>query len=501
MLEDWMIEQVPVELKTLREEAMEQVRREIGKSLSPETLETIDSKSCAERFLKACSENDFPTMAGLMGGASPTLPNNWNQRLKAADFAVKADKNLPRPWKLLMASDILRIPLDHKVSENKARLILACMDPDGVPPRFGKPELEQITLNLTKSPDGPWIVDLPDSFLTLNQKTADELLPTPLNEDRIDILRQRLDSLYPSMAEKNPRLARDRLLESFRSDNSLAWISRFQHTAEGNNPDALLSKALAIRRTFDQTTGLRYCLPLGDHDEEGLFASVFQIFSLLSPDRFELQILYFIQTPDGWAWAPSPDEETTSAFDSWRNSHQRKWEEQWRNTLLDECAFLKEIPNSEAPPEAEAESLIKRWFQAIQEGDIRAALRLTARLNLPDSGATLLRNLAYEIQATRKHGNRPELGIVLSANPWTLVTLRPIEGSPGKNTDGNPCFPVIQTPDGPRILLETDLLESGTRTRQYLNKMSIKRLEKFNREIAQTLKDLFFKHCEERPNL
>ena len=63
----------------------------------------------------------------------------------------------------------------------------------------------------------------------------------------------------------------------------------------------------------------------------------------------------------------------------------------------------------------------------------------------------------------------------------------------------HPFYPIVNTPDGPRILIEIDLFAvdraaSGMRGRDFLNKNAFSRLEKSaSPESIEELKELFSK--------
>ena len=57
-----------------------------------------------------------------------------------------------------------------------------------------------------------------------------------------------------------------------------------------------------------------------------------------------------------------------------------------------------------------------------------------------------------------------------------------------------PLYPVLQTPAGPRLLLEIDLSASDQRSRDFLNKTSLERLRKSSPPAADALKKLFSEH-------
>jgi hypothetical protein len=116
-----------------------------------------------------------------------------------------------------------------------------------------------------------------------------------------------------------------------------------------------------------------------------------------------------------------------------------------------------------------------------------AALRLTARLAFPDSPATLLRNLGYEMAGARRNPHAASLAGIFRGANWTAVGTRTDPADP----PSFPLYPVIATDAGPRILLEIDLFAAGNRSRDFLNKTALARLRKSSAPAADDLASLF----------
>ena len=56
-----------------------------------------------------------------------------------------------------------------------------------------------------------------------------------------------------------------------------------------------------------------------------------------------------------------------------------------------------------------------------------------------------------------------------------------------------PLYPVLQTSQGPRILMEIDLFAAGNRGREFLNRAAFERLRK-STSTADELQKLFAEH-------
>jgi hypothetical protein len=119
-------------------------------------------------------------------------------------------------------------------------------------------------------------------------------------------------------------------------------------------------------------------------------------------------------------------------------------------------------------------------------------------LNTPDSKVTLLQNLGYEMTGARRNRQSPAVTAVLRGAVCTAVGTQ----TDGGNPPACPLYPVVDTPAGPRILLEIDLFSSPNRSREFLNKAAFERLRKFSASAADDLGKLFAQHQSQvaKPN-
>jgi hypothetical protein len=131
--------------------------------------------------------------------------------------------------------------------------------------------------------------------------------------------------------------------------------------------------------------------------------------------------------------------------------------------------------------------LLDDWFVAVRSADFAAALKLCARLDSAKSPSRLLRNLGYEINTARKSKVQPTIVGIAPGGFWTAATVR-------NNQSEQPttaCYPVVSTPQGPRLLLEVDLFVSSDRSRKFLNNASFDHLSDDAPAAAEELKQLF----------
>ena len=470
-LEDWMLREQALDLEKLREQSAGRMRRKIEESLPAATLRNFTSKQTAERFFKACEQH--------------------NLRLKAADAAVAAGADVKPPWRLLISPDVLRIPVHHEEDGETAMVSIACLDPAGNPPRSSLPSIELVHLELSKSSDGLWRIEPPPDFLESRGDAIDATEGDEgLDSDLVEAFLTKLSELHPPTPLQTAEKSRQALLSALRERSLAAVIGLIRLDGDPQVARKACVRAAQIWWALREPSTVRRAVPLGFREDGENAAAACQFFSARNPDRLDLRILFFKKSAEGWLWTPEPQPETETSFREWTEAHAKPWQDDWQQTFLADCAEVDQFPESGAPSEEESRKLMDAWLQAARTGDVMAALRLTARLNLPDSKATLLRNLGYEMTGVRLNREVPAITGVRRAGIWSTVGIQ--INSNGKSSF--PLYPIIATPAGPRILLEIDLFAGGNRSRDFLNKTALERLRKFSPSAADDLKQLHAEH-------
>ena len=233
----------------------------------------------------------------------------------------------------------------------------------------------------------------------------------------------------------------------------------------------------------------RHAMPLAFKAEESAAVGLFQFFSARDPDRFEPRDLYFEKSAHGWLWSPEPGVEIREKLQDWVDSETKVWQGQWQDLLLADSPVLREIGPLPAPSRDEAERVVTAWLRATRAGDVKTALSLVARLGDPRSPATVLQNLGYEITDSRRDKENPSISGIYLGKSWTAVGVKIDQGE----KSNHPLYPVVQTPQGPRILIEIDLFAAGNRGRDFLNKAAFERLRKSTPAVGE-LQELYSQH-------
>lgn len=486
-LEHWMLRQRVLDLEQLREESTARMRKVIEESLPASALRQLSSQQVGERFLSACENRNLPEVLGLLGGLSQNLPNDWANRLRAVDSALQSGAEAARPWRLLLASEVLRVPVYHEDDgdDKTALLSIACLDPAFDANASGFPKVELVHLALEKSNDGLWRIDPPDAFF-LGESDDDAELDEDLDADLLDLFPSKLSIKHPISPGKTAEEAATALLSAL-ADTKPSWIGLVGVSGDPEERRKRISRCARFWWDSMKPSTARIPTPLAFHEQSDHAVSACQFFDPRNPDRLDLRFLYFEKTSMGWFWNVQPSDETRDSMEEWMDAEALKWQESWQDSLLADCPVIERLNAESAPSVEEGNQLVSAWLKTLLARDLRGALKLTARLKTPLSQSMLLRNLGFEFTGARLFQKSPQL---LSSHRGTWLTG--IGAKLGEGAKASfPFYTVISTPVGPRILLESDLLSSDSRTREYLNGDSIKRLKEISEPASEELKKLF----------
>ena len=487
-LQQWMLREQVIELARLRDQSARKIRENIEKSLPVETLRGLDSKQTAERFINACSRRNLPEILGLLGGLSTPPPDDWTLRLSAAEKAL-ATIATPRPWRLLVSKDVLRAAVHHEEDGNTALVSVACLDPSGNSARATVPKFEIVHLELVKSADGFWRIDLPETFLQgpLEVDASDN---DNLDQELLDAFTRTLAETCPPSPRPDARQTAQDLADCLHSGELRDLLRLIAPSPEPAKAREILLRAAQVWWTLRDPATSYSLVGLATREQNSHAVALGQFFSTRNPDRFDLRIFHFIKSGDGWLWTPLPDAEAAGILDEWTREETQRRQQSWQDELLADCIEIAVLPESGAPNEAEARALVESWLKAAREGDVEGALRHCARLNKPDSKTAVLRNLGYEMTGLQRAPRLPAITAIQREGIWTAVAV----DSLSEDNPSFPLYPILQTPEGPRILIEVDLIASASRSREFLNRAALDRLQALSPAAANSLKRLFAIH-------
>lgn len=451
----------------------------------------MDSITFGEKFLETCSRRDLPSMLGCLGGLAKMLPEDWPARLNAVEHAVAAGVAAPRPWRILTSPSVARVIVQHEEDDRSALISIAFLDPAGTGEEVTLPQIEVIHLELSKEDNGLWQVNPPEAFLRASEDSDDEA-GEPFDSELRDAFTAKWIEKNPLKPQATAENAHRALIAALGSGDFPAILALSKIDGEPSSAQKNSIQAAQISGSVQNPSAVRHAVPLIFQTSETAAVGLFQFFSARDPSRFEPKSLYFEKSPQGWFWAPEPNAETLEEFNPWVDSETLAWRDRWQDLVLEDCPILKKIDSLPAPTREEAKDLVKKWLDTTRQGDVKAALNLVARLDDPQSGFTVLQNLGYEITNSRRSKEDPAITGTYCGKNWTAVGVKIDQA--GKSAF--PLYPVIQTSQGPRILIEIDLFASRNRGREFLNKAAFERLEKSSNP-SRELQNLHSEHQAE----
>lgn len=491
-LESWMLRGQATELEQLREKSRERMQRDIRAAIDPKLLASDSPEKVAAQFLAACRRQDLPAILGFLGGLQETPPDDWSDRLRSADAAVGAGKNVGWPWRLVMAPEVARVPVKDEGETSASLFSFACLDPAGRGANLSSPKVEILHIELTRDDKGLWKVDLPPSFLLAPGEEADE------SEDDFD---QALLDAFPGEIRKQISVqpaasigdAASQLHEALRADSLTPLFALMD--LEGDPGTASRGCGLAAKAWWQlhNPEASRLAVPLGYHENGRAGIATFQFFSPREPATFDLKSFYFEKSETGWMLMPglkltnSPTESQT-AVRAWAADRDKTWRSTWQTKMLADSQRLDSIAEGNAPTDEEARKLVEGWLAATHGADIPAVLRMAVTINRQGETARTLQNLGFEMGTALRDGGKTSIVHSARGSTWAVVGVKSQAG----NSATFPLYLVIRTNDGPRILIGADLFGDPTSGRDTLNEGVLRRVNNFTTPAsAEELRALF----------
>ncbi len=491
-LETWMLRQQIVALENLHAQAAERMRGRISEKLSADDLVKLNVSQVADRFLAACASGDLATMLGLLGGLDDDPPDDWSLRLRSAEAAIQAGRTAPQPWNLLVSPQVASavVLAEDDGASGSGLFSAAFLDPDGSGIERKQPRIEVVHFNLTKSTSGLWRINLPPAFLTAESPPTSSPDEGPdLDADLVHAFPTAWRAAHPAFQAATAETASQAWFAAVAQGDFPALLATLDLTGD---PEKAAESCVHAARTWWKIrshTAAALALPLSFQTRESTAAAIYQAFTPRDPDKRDLRELIFKKSDRGWTWQAHPMGADFPAVAEWLIQEKKRLAADWQLQLLAACPVVA-IPT--AATEAAARQCVGDCLAAIAKGDMLTALSQSARLDSPRSASTTLRNLGYEITATQENPKSPAIIAVYPGESITAVAVQ------SHLSDGTPAFPlyaVVQTDQGPRILMEIDLFASSNRSRSFLNKDALQRLaDATSADAASDLRKLLNLH-------
>lgn len=482
-LEEWMMKKRVVDLGNLIAESSKRTRERIRGSMVGENLKGDDLGAIAQAFLKACAARDRSAILGFMGGLGEPLPDDWASRLAVSRAAVEGQG----PWRLLVAPDVVRVPVHEERTKDSGMISIACLDPAIGGSTETSKKIRLINIEMEKDDSGLWRMDLPSALMSGDEN----LLTDDIDQDLLDLFPERLRELDPQINEGTARAALDGMMGSLRSPSLRDLLRRVNFGKSGKDARIACAEAAKIWWTLNEPGALRVPLELGFKEKGASAVAVFQWFSVADADRYDPITLYFRKSGEGWNWCPgivsADDTEDLQALSKWAKENEPGWRQTWRAELMKPGTALDKFEFTSVATDEEVSSLMAGWMDALERKEMRHALSLTAWLGgAKEIPMKALRNLSYDLSNYKKGDWKVE-GIHRSSS-WVAASVRQIVGGKVRNA----FIPVVITGSGPRLVPEIDLCAEDTRTRSFLNEASFGRIGEFaSKERLEEIRGLF----------
>lgn len=492
ILENWMLREQVIDLEKLREQAAARMRKKIEASLPAAELQKLTAEQAAQRFLTACEAKDLPAVLGLLGGLATKLPDDWATRLKSADQAFSST----RPtfgWRLMTAPEVTRVIVNHEAESDQGLCSIACLDPAS-DSKFPLPRIKLIHLSLSRNDEGFWRIDPSEAFFN-DEEVAQDSEDSDLDSDLIDSFSIKWLDAHPTTPAPTARAAHDGIIAALRSSSLTPTLQLASFGADPAAARKTCALAAQLWWSLRNPVVAHHLLPLAFQEKDDTAAALFQIFTASEPDRFTPKWLYYEKSESGWLWTPDPSKATRENFSVFAESELKRGSTDWQALLLAESYQLKDLSAFPSPGTEEVSRIIKSWNLATYSSHLDQALALTAYLSDPKGGAAVLRNMGHEVVAARRNKATSTISGIYQGKIISAVGMKIDQA--GKTI--YPFYPVIQTPQGPRILVEIDLFAS--RGREFLNNMAFERLQTLGSQpAADDLRVLFQKFSTDIEN-
>ncbi len=488
-LEEWMLRERVSGLEKLISETAERTRKQIKGSIIGEDLEGNDLAMLTDRFVEACAEGNQAAVLGFLGGLGESLPEDWPQRIKASKAAVDPGKNPRSVWRLVVSPDVVRVRVNEERFENTGLVSIACLDPAraGSGGTLGK--IEILHFEFLKDQAGRWRIELPS--VLLNDDTDELDADDDLDVDLLDRFPKRLRESEPLVGASTANAACEQVMAGLNEGGLRALLNKVDFEGRPKDARAAVAAAAEVWWSVNAPGSMRVPLELGFKEEGMLAVAVFQWFSPLEADRFEMRPLYFKKTAAGWVWAPgvvsAKERGDHKVLSAWVKNGEAAWRLSWRETLLKPSVNLQEVEFGRLASDDEVRSLVGNWLRAIVERNLADAFAQTAWLGKEgELPMKTLRNITYELSVAKRGGSKLA-GVYRSAS-WVAASVVQDYGIEKKHV----FIPVVMTSKGARILPGIDLVAGNNRTRKFLNEASFDRIAKYSDEDKiLELKNLF----------
>lgn len=459
-LEKWMAEQRENRVSDLRARLREKLRRGMAAELTREQLAAMTAEELVLTFIRARQAGNLHLALACLGGLEDPLPPDWDRTLHRTTHGFHRPAGSSPRWSELSARGRVRCAVAIDPGDP-----LTIVSIGSINPAERSPEVRIRHYTVLEGSDGTKRLRFPP-WLASVERDPEEA--DPIDAPLARAFASRLLDAHPPQAPDDPHEAARRFATRLAGDDFTAVLP---HLARGGEDEArrLLDEACDLwksARNPQRIPPLLLGLEAGD-------AAAVAFLAPLNPSnarikRHRLRLVRLEPREGGWlvtgrvpATGPTGldgdlDRRVTDA--------RLRGEAEWLHQL-----GLAGVPDRPLgrPAGDELEALARDWVAALGQRDLARMLACVAG-DAGDGG--LMKSLGNELAS----GRTPALVAVKREGNWAAIVVR------FEAADEEPLellYPVLATAAGPRILVAETLFPPDSRTREFLNRGSWKRLE------------------------
>jgi hypothetical protein len=478
-LENWMLRSRSEQLVRLKDDSFSLLFEEMRKLRSPDELHEAAPEKLAADFLAALRARSLPGALALLGGLEARRPSEWEDTFQVLARLMRSPVIKHPGWRLLAAPEAARAVVLTEQDGEDGMVSIVALDPSAN--LFQRPEARAIHLPFVRSKAGMWRIRLPQELLmtaAAAQEQQDEADEEEQNLDAeiIAAFPAKLRETAAAAPEASPHAAVKALFEALRGATLQDLVPRIALDADPALALDGLTRAARLWQRLHRPEQIAGPVLLEIHESGDDACALVQVFSASTPEKAELEEVYFQRDDSGWLVNPGFSGDSAlgavkegKEFKEWAGQQRPAREKDWSAGLT---MRLGGIAADSAPAEDEARRVVEAWREAILKRDAASMFEQSACFDDDAGLSRLLRNSGYEMLGRQKG----DILGVHRAGRWAAVSLR-VPAAPGDDSaDAYPLYVIAATPGGPRVLPELDLFDPLTRGREFLNRKVWERL-------------------------
>lgn len=465
-LEEWMIRSRGQALVGLKESAQKIWLEGVRSAVPTELLRSGNPEALVNALVDAFSHGQQRAVYALLGGGDEIPPRDWDKIAVAVRSAFTEGRKAPESWGMILKPQILRAIVEVDPGHGQASVAMVCQDPG--PDRPQRPRALHFTV--VKGESGSWRVELPELLMVAMEdiKAAADLAKEATRADAGLVAKfpAKLRERYPANPQPEAEATAQALIASLQDPALEKSVPFLDLSAAGDAAQAIVGRAVTLWGGLHAPGDRRSLVRLGFLSAEDEACGIYQFFSAAATADTQLVRIYLKRGERGWLAAPFTGSQTVPASEAFSAQITTAVDALGKDWLAGRFTMVKAPLPLEGPSEQDAKDVVTRWISARERGDAGAILEQVAGVDDEAGTKAVIRNLGYEMDERSKG----EIGSVYRDGSWTCVAVKNLSEPPSFG-----LYPVIQTPAGPKVLMEFYVRATQGRAADYLNRRILAR--------------------------